>query len=286
MFASDRRRHPALWFALLSVFAWLIVAAPAPVTAAPPVSQPKAATPKAATPKAAPKPATGTPPAAESKPAAGAKADTSKRETELYGDRIDALQGDVDQLKEKILRSKARLNLLKETVLRGVMAGSRVMIAHRNQMSSQFRLTKLVVVLDGAQISSRTDDSGALDAEDELVVYDSNLVPGPHTLTVELTYRGQGFGVFSYLNNYTFESTATHSFTAPENGALKLLSVGFEKGNLTTEMKDRPAIDFQEVALDASGKPLPRGAKKRRRGKSSASGKASGSASAGKSKGK
>ncbi len=167
------------------------------------------------------------------------------------------------------------MNLLKETVLRGVMAGSRIMIAHRNRMSSQFRLTKVVISLDGAQIFARTDDTGLLDSEDELIVYDSNIVPGPHSMTVELTYRGQGFGVFSYLNNYTFDSTASHSFTSPENGSLKLLSVGFEKGNLTTEMKDRPAIDFQEVALDASGKPLPRGGKKRRRGNSKASGKAS-----------
>jgi hypothetical protein len=112
-------------------------------------------------------------------------------------------------------------------------------------------------VLDGAQIYARTDDSGALDQEDELVVLDGNIVPGPHTITVELTYAGQGFGVFSYLNGYTFESRSSHNFTAPENGALRLLSVGFEKGNLSTEMKDRPSVDWQEVALDASGKPLP-----------------------------
>lgn len=183
--------------------------------------------------------------------------DSSTRESEIYGARIDGMQTDVDDLKERIFRSKARLSVLKETVLHGVLAGSRVIIAHRNLMGSQFRLTKLAVVLDGAQIYARTDDSGALDQEDELVVLDGNIVPGPHTITVELTYAGQGFGVFSYLNGYTFESRSSHNFTAPENGALRLLSVGFEKGNLSTEMKDRPSVDWQEVALDASGKPLP-----------------------------
>lgn len=183
--------------------------------------------------------------------------DSSTRESEIYGARIDGMQTDVDDLKERIFRSKARLSVLKETVLHGVLAGSRVIIAHRNLMGSQFRLTKLAVVLDGAQIYARTDDSGALDQEDEVVVLDGNIVPGPHTITVELTYAGQGFGVFSYLNGYTFESRSSHNFTAPENGALRLLSVGFEKGNLSTEMKDRPSVDWQEVALDASGKPLP-----------------------------
>ncbi len=183
--------------------------------------------------------------------------DSSRRESEIYGARIDGLQGDVDDLKERIFRSKARLSVLKETVLHGVLAGSRVIIVHRNLMGSQFRLTKLAVILDGAQIYARTDDSGALDQEDEVVVLDGNIVPGPHTITVELTYQGQGFGVFSYLNGYTFESRSSHNFTAPENGALRLMSSGYEKGNLTTEMKDRPSVDWQEIPLDASGKPLP-----------------------------
>ena len=142
-------------------------------------------------------------------------------------------------------------------MLHGVLAGSRVIIVHRNLMGSQFRLTKLAVILDGAQIYARSDDSGALDQEDEVIVLDGNIVPGPHTITVELTYQGQGFGVFSYLNGYTFESRSSHNFTAPENGALRLMSAGYEKGNLTTEMKDRPSVDWQEIPLDASGKPLP-----------------------------
>ena len=41
-------------------------------------------------------------------------------------------------------------------------------------------------------------------------------------------------------------------------GALKLVSQGFEKGNMTTEMSDRPAVNWQEVPLDAAGRPLPK----------------------------
>lgn len=188
--------------------------------------------------------------------------DSSQRESEIYGARIDGLSGDVDDLKERIFRSKARLSVLKETVLHGVLAGSRVVIVHRNLMGSQYRLTKVAVILDGAQIYARSDDSGTLDQEDELPVLDGNIVPGPHTITVELTYQGQGFGVFSYLNGYTFESRSSHNFTAPENGAVRLVSSGYEKGNLTTEMKDRPSVEWQEIPLDASGKPLPQSARK------------------------
>ena len=184
--------------------------------------------------------------------------DVSKRRSEVYGEQLDGLKSDVESLKDRIFRSKARLALLKETVLKGVLAGSRVVLVHRNRMGSQFQLVRLVISLDGAQIYARTDESGALDSEDEVTVYDGNLVPGPHSITVQMEYRGQGFGVFSYLNGYSFDSRSSHSFTAPENGAIKLMSVGYERGNFSTEMRDRPAVSWQEVPLDAAGRPLPR----------------------------
>jgi hypothetical protein len=138
--------------------------------------------------------------------------------------------------------------------MNGVAAGSRVVLAHRNLMSVGFRLTRIVYWLDGAQIFARSDDTGSLDAEDELLVFDGVLPPGPHELRVELTYQGQGYGVFSYLRGYTFKSPANHSFVVGEQGQLKLVSKGYERGNFTTEMKDRPAVEFQTLGLDGDGK--------------------------------
>ena len=278
----------ALAFALSSAF----VARPA--VAAPPPPPPPAAKPAAAKPTPAPatapaKPATApakpattpakpaatpatppakTTPAPGSKPAAPAPKGKAtpdplageagtQRQSEIYGDRIDGLQVEVDALKDKIFRSRARLSLLRETVLKGVLAGSRIVLAHRNLMGSGFRLTRMVIIMDGAQIYAKTDESGGLDSEDELVIYDGNLPPGPHNVTIEMTYKGHGYGVFAYLSGYTFDSRSSHSFTAPENGALKLTSVGFEKGNMTTEMRDRPSVQWQELPLDAAGRPLP-----------------------------
>ena len=255
-------------------------AGPAPVkpaTTKPATAKPAAAKPAATKPAAA-KPAAAKPAAA--KPAAnpstkgtmdpfdveeGTSATPSTaaptgnvRESELYGDRLDSLQAEVDALKDKIFRSKARLTLLKETVLRGVLAGSRVTITHQNLMSSGFKLVKVVFIMDGAQLWAKTDETGSLDGEDEFAVYDGNLPPGPHNVTVELTYQGNGYGVFSYLNGYTFDSRSSHSFTAPEGSAIKLVSQGYERGNMTTEMKDRPAVKWQEVPLDAAGRPMPK----------------------------
>lgn len=207
------------------------------------------------------------PPEAGSAPAGTSSDAASVRQTELYGDRLEGLQTEVDALKDKIFRSRARLALLKETTLRGVLAGSRVILAHRNLMGSTFRLVRVRFLLDGAQIFAKTDETGSLDSEDELVVYDGNISPGPHTVDVELTYKGHGYGVFSYLSDYTFESPSSYTFTAPENGAIKIRSAGFEKGNITTAMKDRPSVDWQETPLDAAGRPLPKANRDGKKGK-------------------
>ncbi|MBX7081418.1 MAG: dihydrolipoamide acetyltransferase [Nannocystaceae bacterium] len=263
--------------ALALVFATARLSTAAPPPPPPATAKPKASAPAAPAPikptttatPAKPAAAPAKPASAPAKPAAAAKPATTprpaepvadagaQRQSEVYGDRIDGLQVEVDDLKDKIFRSKARLALLRETVLKGVMAGSRVVIAHRNLMGSGFRLVKMVYIMDGAQIYARSDESGGLDSEDEVVIYDGNLPPGPHNVTIELTYKGHGYGVFAYLSGYTFDSRSSHSFTAPENGAVKLTSVGFERGNMTTEMRDRPSVSWQELPLDAAGRPMP-----------------------------
>ena len=198
---------------------------------------------------------TPTPASAPNNAALTGQAGGNARESEIYGDRLDGIEAEVAALKDKVFRSKARLAVLRDTVLSGVMAGGRVVVAHRNLMGVGFRLIRVVVILDGAQIFARSDETGSLDAEDELPIFDGNLPPGPHEITVDLVYQGQGYGAFDYLKGYTFKSSSNHSFAVGESGQFKLVSKGYERGNLTTEMKDRPAVEWQTVAIDASGAP-------------------------------
>ncbi|MGB1277705.1 MAG: hypothetical protein ACPG77_18315, partial [Nannocystaceae bacterium] len=219
-----------------------------------------AAEPAAAEPAPAPAPAAAEPAPAAAQPA---PVDNSARATEVYGERLDNLQSEVNTLKEQIFRSKARLSVLREAV-RGAMEGSRVVLAHRNVMGTGFRLVKVVYKLDGAPVFVRDDDTGALDEIDEFIVYDGNLGAGPHAASVELTYRGHGYGVFNYLREYNFNSRSSHGFSVPTRGSVKLVSVGFESGNLTTEMQDRPAVDWQAQVLDAAGNPIKPGKSNKR----------------------
>lgn len=170
-----------------------------------------------------------------------------------YMVQLKGLEQRVNELKERIFRSKARLNLLKETVLHGVIAGSRAIITHKNDMGSSFKLVKLVYAVDGAQIYSKADEDGGLDAKREFEVFNGSIVPGNHTISVLMVFRGHGYGIFSYLKGYKFTVRSSHTFTAGEGRQTAITVRAFEKGNVTTDLKDRPAIKFDVQLFSASG---------------------------------
>lgn len=165
-------------------------------------------------------------------------------EAGAYNVRLRSLERNVNDLKEQVFRVKARLNLLKETVLGGVIGSSRCVIRHKNEMGSQFRLIKAVYALDGVQILTKADDSGRLAEMKEFDIYNGAIQPGNHTLSVNLVYQGYGYGVFSYLKNYKFNVRSSNTFVAGDGKATIVTVVGYEKGGVTTNMDDKPAVNF------------------------------------------
>ncbi|MCB9667324.1 MAG: hypothetical protein H6715_04285 [Myxococcales bacterium] len=182
--------------------------------------------------------------AAESSSAAGKS--TGEISASTYAVKLRDLEQRINELKEQIFRSKARLSLLAETVLQGVVAGSQAVISHENRMSSSYRLVKATYALDGAPIFNKADEEGSLGDQDAFEIYHGSMVPGEHTLTVNLEYRGHGFGVFSYLKGYRFKVRSNHTFTAPEGKGVSLRVIAYEKGGPAAPLEDRPAIRFAE----------------------------------------
>jgi hypothetical protein len=204
--------------------------APAPATGAPPAGAPA--------PTPAPSETGGTTTGAPAAASGGA-----------YTVRLRSLERNVNDLKEQVFRVKARLNLLKETVLGGVIGASRCVIRHKNEMGGQFRLVKVVYALDGVQILSKSDDSGRLADMGEFDVYNGAIQPGTHTITVQITYGGSGFGLFSYLKNYKWNLRSANTFVAADGKATLVTVVGYEKGGITTNVDDKPAIDFRVTTM-------------------------------------
>jgi hypothetical protein len=169
-----------------------------------------------------------------------------------YVVRLRDLEQRVDELKEQIRRSHTRLSLLSDTILSGGVGGARAEINFRNELSNAFHLTGATFVLDGSVQFNKQDDTGALAEQKQIPIFSGSIPPGDHTLQVVLKLRGHGYGVFSYLRGYKFNVPATHSFTVTEGKAVKLDTIVWEKGDVTTPLEERPAIRWQQT-ISSSG---------------------------------
>ncbi|MDP2345247.1 MAG: dihydrolipoamide acetyltransferase [Deltaproteobacteria bacterium] len=246
---------------MLTTFVCLFALGAAAAGTAPPPPPPAAAAPTttttttpAAPAAAVPVPAAAAPvvPAAAeaAPPAAGITADHE------YGLKMKELEDSVAELKEQIFRSKAKLTLLTEQVQGGTGAGSRIVITHKNQLGANFLLVEVDYFLDGTPLWQEVDDTGAkLTPMKEHPLWDGNIIEGSHTLSVELKYKGNGTGVWQYLSGYSWKLKDSLTFTAEAGKLVSIDVVGFEKGNFTTDMTERPAIRFdQNVQADRAAK--------------------------------
>ncbi|MFP2912691.1 dihydrolipoamide acetyltransferase [Pyxidicoccus sp. 3LFB2] len=192
-----------------------------------------------------------TPPAAQAAPASG-----PQTADEAFDTRVKTLEEQVVDLKEKIYRSKARLLLLQESVLGGdVSTGSRAVIVHKNEMGGSFLLESVAYALDGAPIYTQVDTEGDLGKRLEFEIFNGRIVPGQHQIAVRLVYRGNGYGVFSYLEGYKFKVQSSYTFNAEPGKLSTVRVVGFEQGGMTTDLKDRPAVRYDiELTKDPGRK--------------------------------
>jgi len=200
-------------------------------------------------------PATAAPAAKAAGGGAGA-VPTADEQVEL---KAKTLEERVNDLKERIFRTKARLMNLQEMVIGGdVSAGARAVLVHRNEMGAPFILESVAYTFDGAAIYAKTDVEGDLDKRDEFEIFNGRVVPGNHQLTVRLVYRGHGFGVFSYLDGYKFRVQSSYTFNAEPGRTTAVKVVGYEKGGMTTDLKDRPAVRYDvDVRKEDASRRIP-----------------------------
>jgi len=183
----------------------------------------------------------------------GAQASPSQDKTDL---QVRSLEERVSDLKEKIFRTKARLLSLQELVIGGdISTGAKAVLMHRNEMGSSFYLESVAYALDGAPIYTKVDVEGDLEKREEFEIFNGRVAPGDHQVSVELVYRGHGFGLFSYLEGYKFRVQSSNTFAAEPGKVTTVRVVGYEKGGITAELKDRPAVRYDVDVQREGGQP-------------------------------
>ncbi|HEY3666601.1 MAG TPA: hypothetical protein VGL19_11395, partial [Polyangiaceae bacterium] len=137
---------------------------------------------------------TSTAPAPAATTTAAAGAATAPIDGSTYVVRLRDLEQHIDELKEQIRRSHTRLSLLSDTILSGGAGGARAEINFVNDLSSAFRLTGALFVLDGAVQYNKQDESddSALASQKEIPIFIGSIPPGDHTVQIVLQLRGNG----------------------------------------------------------------------------------------------
>ena len=160
------------------------------------------------------------------------------------------VEEEVKRLKERVFRSKATLQLLKELVIEGATLGSRIAVWHVNRMGPAYTLESMDYYLDGKSIFRRVDPSGSLDDLREMKVHEQTVPPGSHVVEVQFVLRGSGFGVFSYLRTYSFKLQSSYEVDVDDGNLVNLRVITDERSGLSRTFMDRLYVEYDVLSAD------------------------------------
>jgi len=179
--------------------------------------------------------------------------DVASMEVEsLTPEQLEALKERLGDLKERMLKSKASLKQLLDQIRMGSVSLISFSILHTHDVGLTFELETLSYTLDGFQVfSAVSDENNNLDHLKDFPVYEGSLLPGEHLLTVDMVFRGKGYGIFSYLNQYLFKVKGRYVFSVQEGDVVTLHVTSYDEASFLTSLKDRLKIRFErETGLD------------------------------------
>lgn len=176
-------------------------------------------------------------PAAEPAPAAEVDVD--------FDGRMGTMEEQVNTLKEQVFRSKATLQLLREIVIQGGSTGARSTVYHINDLGPGYTVESVAYYLDGQSIFAKQDPTGSLDNATELKIWDGAIPPGSHTLSVNMVLKGNGYGVFNYVDGYTFKVSSNYAFVADEGEQTAVRVTVDEKKGPWVRYDERPTVDYE-----------------------------------------
>ncbi len=183
-------------------------------------------------------------------PAAAGQVAEESLDSQLGTDTVDfnrrllTAEEEVNGLKEQVFRAKATLQLLKEIVIQGSTSGARAVLWHRNELGAAFTIQSVNYYLDGQSIYSKTVLDESLSGKSEFKLHDGPIPAGNHTIAVSMVLRGNGFGVFSYVDKYTFNVQSSYAFTAEDGKSCEVWIRVKERKGIGRSFVERPWVEY------------------------------------------
>lgn len=184
-------------------------------------------------------------PSAFAQDGADKAAEPSAEDAADFNRELLTVEEQVDSLKERVFRSKATLQLLKEIVVQGGSSGARATVWHVNKLGTAYRLESITYLLDGQTKFSKADPSGSLSDSREFKIHDGALPPGSHNLSVDFKIRPTGYGIFKYAQGYEIDVRSNYAFEAELGKACTVRSVLTDRGGGANSFEERARVDFE-----------------------------------------
>jgi hypothetical protein len=172
-----------------------------------------------------------------------------------YETRLARLKTALTTIESNISALEGRIATLESVALADPSETAHVVLIHRNEMGESFVLESLKYELDDAAIFNRLDPGTELNAKREFEIFFGRMRAGRHTIAVTMIYRGQGYGVYSYLKGYRFKIKSSYTFDATPAAKTCLKIVGYERESDSLELKDRPHVRY-DPAPECKAMPL------------------------------
>ena len=154
-------------------------------------------------------------------------------------------------LKKRVFQSKATLKLLEEIVIQGKVSDA-AKIYQVNNMSNSFILESVSYTIDGKTSNSFRSQNREVIEVDELKVFDGTLTPTEHKLNINLSLRGNGYGIIGYMDNYVFTLQQSIRFLAKDGQQCRVVIVLKEHSPFTHSYFERPYFTYDTECLEMS----------------------------------
>jgi hypothetical protein len=156
----------------------------------------------------------------------------------------------VRTLEERVSGLRQRVQATRERVRAETgVQGTRTVVVHHNEVGQRYWLESASYALDGEPFYVKTDLDGDLAGRTSIEVFDALVAPGAHELSVELVYRGEGWGRRPGGDGARIFVRSSHAFQAAGPRAT-ITVVAHERSGA-----DRPALRFDISQPEAAGAP-------------------------------
>lgn len=162
--------------------------------------------------------------------------------------RVQDVRTRVDDIQDRVRQIRAALQALGGDIVPIEPFGPRALLVLKNDMSGAFRLARVRAYID-EQIEFVRDDAALAD-QTTVPIYVGALAPGEHTVRIELRFKGNG-ALVPYMEAYTFDAVSSRKVTTVGPKPIAVTFHAFERGDATTPLESRPAIEWQERILPA-----------------------------------